>query len=94
MNDLIPGDKVVCVTAIAGREHDALSPLFSSLPKKGGIYCVSGVEESAAGIIIIDLVGIVSRPDGNGDEYGFRAEWFRRIIPASERNSEAKSARN
>jgi hypothetical protein len=66
--------------------------LFSSLPVRGGIYCIRGVEECDEGVGV-DLVGINCRPDKDGDVFSFNAKYFRRIHGTSERNKETKAAR-
>ena len=83
-------DKVVCICVIQERYRAIYRANGTPVPSKGGIYCVSGVAESRADLAIIYLVGMSSRPDKNGDTYGYLAEWFRKIVPASERNAEAE----
>ena len=90
MSDIEANDKVVCIANIP---KTGASRLFSSLPKKDGIYCVTNVEESIKGNVIIDIVGITCREDESGYTYGFLAEWFRKISPASWRGKEANSAK-
>ena len=82
-------DKVVCLTTFQNTE---IARLFSSLPVRGGIYCIRGVEECDEGVGV-DLVGINCRPDKDGDLFSFNAKYFRRIRGTSERNKETKAAR-